>query len=92
MTIEISDELVRATGLSEEQLRLEIACRIYAAELWSRQEACKFAGLGDLFEFDRELVRRKLPTFTDKRFDEENETLEKLRSMQSHPDTKGKGC
>ncbi|HUW81856.1 MAG TPA: UPF0175 family protein [Phycisphaerae bacterium] len=92
MTIEISDELVRAAGLSEEQLRLEIACRIYAAELWSRQEACKFAGLDDLFEFDRELVRRKLPTYTDKRFDEESETLEKLRSMQSQPNKKGKGC
>ena len=91
MAIKISDELVRATGLSEEQLRLEIACRIYAAELWSRQEACAFAGLDDLFEFDRELAKRQLPTYTDKRFDEENETLEKLRQMQSHPKNKGKG-
>jgi predicted HTH domain antitoxin len=91
MAIEICDELVRATGLSEDQLRLEIACRIYAAELWSRQEACQFAGLDDLFEFDRELAKRKLPTYTDKRFQEESETLDKLRHMQSHPDETGKG-
>jgi len=90
MAIKISNELVRATGLSEDQLRLEIACRIYAAELWTRQEACAFAGLDDLFVFDRELARRKLPTYTTKRFDEESETLEKLRLMQSDPAKKRK--
>ena len=82
MSITIDDGLVRATGLSDQQLRLEIACRLYAAEFWSRQDACKFAGLTDPFEFDRELAKRKLSAYTAKRFDEETESLKKLHLLE----------
>ena len=63
--------------LDENQLRIDIACSLFAAGRISRSVAARIAGL-DALPFDEELFRRKIPSYTSEMLDQD---LEAWREM-----------
>ena len=71
MPLIISDETLKEAGLTEQEARIEIACRLFDAEKLYLWPAAQLAGLSR-GEFEDELHRRKIPIY--------RPTLEDLRS------------
>ncbi len=63
--------------LDEAQLRLDLACGLFAAGRVSRSVCARIAGLGS-FEFDEELFRRKIPSFTEEMLEQDLAALERM--------------
>ncbi|MEM7658934.1 MAG: UPF0175 family protein [Bacteroidota bacterium] len=59
MTIEIADELLRQTRLSEEELKLELAIRLFEIERLSFGQARKLAGL-HVIAFQQALAKQRI--------------------------------
>ena len=60
MTLNISDQILQASGLTEEELTLEIAVSLYQREILSLGKAAVFAGLHRM-AFQAALSERKVP-------------------------------
>jgi len=60
MTLTIPDDVLRQTGLTERELLIELACRLYDAEKLSKPAAVQLSGL-ERADFEDELVKRGLP-------------------------------
>ena len=60
MPLTISDETLKQLGLTEREARIEIACRLYSADVIEKPVATRLAGLSRS-EFEDELTRRGLP-------------------------------
>ncbi len=60
LTITIPDEAIEKTGMSERDVLIEVACRLFDAEKLSQPAAAKLAGL-TRGEFEDELIKRNLP-------------------------------
>lgn len=60
MTLNISDQVLQASGLTEEELTLEIAVALYQREILSLGKAADFAGLHRM-AFQAALYERKVP-------------------------------
>jgi len=62
MPLTISDEVLQSAGLTEDEARVEIACRLFDAEKLALWPAAQFAGMTRV-EFEEELRRRKIPIY-----------------------------
>ncbi len=62
MILTLPDEPALAS-FEESELKLELAVALFSGGRVSRSVAAAIAGL-DRFEFDKELFRRRIPTFT----------------------------
>ena len=72
------EELARETGLSETELRLELAVRLFELERLTLGQAARLAGLSQ-FSFQRVLGGRRIPVHYDEHdFREDVETLREL--------------
>jgi predicted HTH domain antitoxin len=60
--------------LDEAQLRVDLACGLFAAGRVSRGVAARIAGLEGL-AFDEELFRRRIPSFTPEMLEQDMATL-----------------
>jgi predicted HTH domain antitoxin len=60
--------------LSESDLRLDLACALFAAGRISRTVAADMAGV-DRNAFDAELYRRRIPSYTEEMLAQDLETL-----------------
>jgi len=60
MTLNISDQILQASGLTEEELTLEIAIALYQREILPLGKAAAFAGLHRM-AFQAALSERKVP-------------------------------
>lgn len=60
MTLNISDQVLQASGLTEDELSLEIAVALYQREILSLGKAAPFAGLHRMV-FQAALYERKVP-------------------------------
>lgn len=80
MPLVIPDELLRAAGMSEQQAKLEIACRWFDEGKLSIEHAARLAGT-DKTEFESQLELRGLPRhrYTEQMLEQDVETLKKLR-------------
>jgi predicted HTH domain antitoxin len=76
MTITLPDDPA-LVHLDESQVRLDLACGMFAAGRISRGVAARIAGL-DSLPFDEELFRRKIPAFTDEMLDQDLAALDRL--------------
>ena len=56
----ISDDVLRAADLTEREAAVEIACRLFDAEILDKYDASQLAGL-TRGEFEAELLKRDLP-------------------------------
>lgn len=79
MPLVISDETLHAAGLSEQDARLEFACRLFDAGKLSFGHAAQLAGVDEL-EFERQLTARGLPRhrLTEEKLLQDVETLKRL--------------
>jgi predicted HTH domain antitoxin len=62
MTFSIPDEVVRESGLTEQELLVEIACRLFDADKLHLSAASRLAGLSRV-EFEEALRTRKIPIY-----------------------------
>lgn len=75
MTLTLSEELVQATRLSEQQILLELAVALYSGEHLTLAQAAKLANL-DRIRFQHVLAGRGLPvSYSDAGYDEDLKTL-----------------
>ena len=77
MTVTLPDDPA-LLHLDENQLRLDIACSLFAAGRISRGVAARIAGF-DSFAFDEELFRRKIPTWTLEMFEQDMAAWQQMR-------------
>jgi len=78
MEIEISDDILQATGMSEEELRREIAVMLFQIEKLTLGQASKLAGMSQL-QFQHLLASRRIPVHYDvAEFEEDLNTLQRL--------------
>lgn len=80
MTVEIPDELLTGSDVTERDVRVEIACRLYDAEKIGKGAAARMAGLTRM-EFEEELIRRDLPLirYSEEMWKRDLEALEQMR-------------
>jgi predicted HTH domain antitoxin len=76
MTITLPDDPA-LQHLDEAQVRLDLACGMFAAGRVSRGIAARIAGL-DALPFDEELFRRKIPTFTEEMLEQDLASLKRF--------------
>jgi predicted HTH domain antitoxin len=62
MTITIPDDILKRAGVTERDILVELACRLFDAEKLSKAEASALCGL-DRPGFENELYKRRLPLF-----------------------------
>lgn len=63
--------------MSESDIRLDLACALYAAGRVSRGVACRIAAM-ERFDFDQELTRRRIPSYTEEMLDEDIANLRRI--------------
>ncbi len=81
MSVLVSEEIVRATGKPEEEIRLELAIFFYQHFKVSAGKAATFAGLSRI-AFWRELAARKIPLHYDVAdLEQDVKTLEEFRTQ-----------
>jgi len=64
MPLVISDDLVRASHLSEEEIKMELAVLLFQKNKLTLGQASKLANMGQ-FEFQHILASRKIPAHYD---------------------------
>jgi predicted HTH domain antitoxin len=62
MPVTIPDDILEEAGLTEQEARLEVACRLYDAEKLTLFSAARLAGLSR-GRFEDELRARKIPIY-----------------------------
>jgi len=83
LTLSLSDELLQQAGMSAEEARIEIACRLFDAEKLALWPAAQLAELSRV-QFEDELRRRKIPIYRPTLADLQSdlETLEQLEKLR----------
>jgi predicted HTH domain antitoxin len=79
MPLTLSDELLKQAGMTEEEARVEIACRLFDAGKLALWPAAQLAGM-ERVEFEAELIARKIPIYR-MTVDEFQTDLETLRQL-----------
>lgn len=69
MTVTLPDDPA-LVDLDETQLKIDLACTLFAAGRISRTVAARISGLNTL-EFDEALFERKIPTYTSEMLDQD---------------------
>ena len=84
MALTIPDDTLRRIGMSERELAVEIACRLFDAGKIYLPDACKLAGL-PRGAMEDELARRQIPIYryTREMFQQDLETLRKLEAERA---------
>jgi predicted HTH domain antitoxin len=79
MSVVVPEEIVRATGLSEAELQLEIALWLFEKERLTLGQASRLAGMSQL-DFQRQLAQRGISLhYGVAEFEEDLRTLAELR-------------
>lgn len=79
MSIQISDDVIRSSGLTEQELKIELAVALFEHDKLTLSQASRMAELPQLF-FQRELAKRQIPlhyTLEDLQTDVKNIGLER---------------
>ena len=78
MLLELDDKVINSTGLTEQELRIELAVRLYEDEKITVGQGGTMTGLGSI-RFQQELGKRKIAWHYDvEDFEADLETLRKL--------------
>lgn len=62
MALTLSDEVLKEAGMTEEEARIEIACRLFEAGKFALWPAARFAGLTRT-QLEGELLGRHIPLY-----------------------------
>ena len=79
MPLTVPDDVLRKTGMSEDEARVEIACRLFEAGKLALWPAAQWAGLSRS-EFEEEVLDRRIPLYrpTRRDLDAELDAMDKL--------------
>jgi predicted HTH domain antitoxin len=79
MPLTIPDDVLRKTGMSEDEARVEIACRLFEAGKLALWPAAQWAGLSRS-QFEEEVLDRRIPLYrpTQRDLDAELDAMDKL--------------
>ena len=78
MTIEISDRLLEESGLTREDILLELAIMLFQREHITLGQASKIAGIHS-FAFQKELAEREIPIhYSTEDFERDLETIKPI--------------
>ncbi|SKB94380.1 UPF0175 family protein [Dyadobacter psychrophilus] len=78
MLLELDDQIIQSTGLSQEQLRVELAVQLYEQGKITVGQAGRMTSMGSI-QFQQELGKRQIPSNYDKDdLDADLKTLSKL--------------
>ena len=78
MSVTISDELLRSTGMTEDELRVEIAVMLFERDKLTLEQASRLADM-PMYDFQRVLASRDIPLhYGVEDFREDVETLRRL--------------
>ena len=78
MSVVIPDDVLRSAGMSEAQLKLEIAIMLFQQDRISIGKARRLAGI-NLLEFQREIAKRGICIHYDvEEFEEDIKTLQEM--------------
>ena len=77
MRLEIPDDIMRVSGLTEQDCLIELSVHLYASRRLSLGQALRLSGL-DRFEFERQLAQRNISLYT---VDDLHEDIETLRQL-----------
>ncbi len=79
MPLVIADEVLQEAGLSEQEARIELACRLFDIGKLALFPASKLAGLTRT-EMEGELIKRKMPIYriTEEYWAQELQSLKQL--------------
>lgn len=78
MILTLPDDPALAS-FNEAELTLELAVALFASERVSRSVAASIAGL-DRFAFDKELFRRRIPSFTPEMLEQDLDSIPSRRT------------
>ncbi|MFN8300755.1 MAG: UPF0175 family protein [Chitinophagales bacterium] len=78
MALLITDEQLKASGLTEQQVRLELAVRLFELNVFTLGKAAEFAGIHKL-QMQQELAARKIPMHYD--LEMLNEDIQNIREV-----------
>ncbi|GAA4399135.1 hypothetical protein GCM10023187_10540 [Nibrella viscosa] len=82
MLLELNDEIITRTGLSDDQLRLELAVQLYATGKLTMAQARRLTNLHRI-AFEEELGQRGLwPNYTEEDLRQDVATLEKQGALR----------
>ena len=79
MTLHLPD-IPAATRLTEDELRLELACALYAQGKATKVSGAELAGV-DFFSFQKALGERRISTYSVEDLHDEVKTLDRLFSQ-----------
>jgi predicted HTH domain antitoxin len=84
MPLIIEDEILKQAGLSERDARIEFACRLFDAEIFSVHEAARMVGM-ERYEFEAELAKRDIPIYryTSEMLRQDMEAFRKLDLLET---------
>lgn len=83
MLLELNDKVINSTGLTDDELRIELAVRLYEDGKITVGQGGTMTGLGSI-RFQQELGKRKIAWHYDiEDFEADLETLRKLSSDRS---------
>jgi predicted HTH domain antitoxin len=78
MLLELDDQIIQSTGLSQEQLRVELAIQLYEQGKITVGQGGRMTGMGSI-KFQHELGKRQVASAYDKDdLDSDLQTLSKL--------------
>jgi len=79
MPLTLSDDVLKQAGMTADEARVEIACRLFDAGKLALWPAAQLAQLSRI-EFEEELHRRRIPIYrpTVEDFREDLETLDRM--------------
>lgn len=81
MTVEISDAIIKQTGLTPQQVLIELAVHLFENKMITVGQGGDMTGLGHV-GFQRELGARQIPLHYDlAEWEQDKLTLEKLRQL-----------
>lgn len=88
MPLIITDEQLESLHMDEQTARVEIACRLFDADVVSKTAASRLAGLGRI-EFEQELIKRGLPIihYTEGMLEEDLAAVREFRASRQPQDS-----
>ena len=80
MGLTVSDDIIRATNMTEDELRREFAVYLYSIGRLTVGQAFRLAGM-DRIQFQRLLASRRISIYDEAEFDKDIETLRELSRL-----------
>jgi predicted HTH domain antitoxin len=83
MTINIPDQYLQEAQVTDREVLIETACRLFAAQKLFKSHAARLAGLSRA-EFEEELIKRDLPLiiYDEEMFEQDLLALKRLEEMR----------